>query len=556
MNELRGVLELFQLALTLPQNQQSELLEREESRNPELAAEVRVLIGLHEDLENSTFLQQPALGGVSHLANGKDPNAPEIASYRILEPIGKGGMALVYLAEQREPVSRRVAIKVLRTGIDSGEALARFQLEQRALAAMDHPNVAKILDSGTTIAGRPYFVMEYVPGISITDFCWQRKLSTRERLGLFQQVCAAIEHAHQMGIIHRDIKPSNILVSDDGHAANVRLIDFGIAKTLHRLIQETLHTRRDQLIGTPEYMSPEQLRMDNTTVDTRTDVYSLGILLFEILAGVTPFGESETGANTLGAVRDAVLNKEPRRASTVSEYATEGRLAAPVPGKQLRGDLDWILLRALEKERNRRYSTVQELAEDIRRHLDDEPVSAGPPSTVYRLKKFVRRNRVASIVATLLLLIGVFVGASFTRTYERHKRQSEETVNIYRDLFEHSSSPIMTFNAGSGLMIEFNQATLDLFYYSREEFGELTVFDLSAEKNATAVAVGKIEDGETKIVPRRAFRRKDGSVFYAAIHTGRYTWKNQVMLSGVLQPLEDDGALDGKSIDPANSASR
>ena len=354
-----------------------------------------------------------------------------------------------------------------------------------------------------------------------------------------------MEHAHQMGIIHRDLKPSNILVSDKEGDLKVRVIDFGIAKTLHRLIDETLFTRHDQLIGTPEYMSPEQLRLDDTVVDTRTDVYSLGVLLYEMLAGVSPFGMAVTGANTLASFRDAILHREPQRASTVSTQITLDSVF-PVSDRTLKGDIDWILLKAIEKERNRRYSTVQELAEDVRRHLRDVPVSAGPPSLVYKVGKFVRRNNAATAVGALLLLTGLLLGLSLASAYGTIKQQSEDNLLTFKKLVEFSPSPMMNFDAKTKRMLEVNQAALDFYGYTREEFLTLTVMNLSAEPQSTARTVGEIIAGEITYVPRRAFKRKDGTVEYAGIYTGKYELGDRVIISGVLQPL----ALDSEGADP------
>ncbi len=344
-----------------------------------------------------------------------------IGRYKLLQQIGEGGCGVVYMAEQEEPVRRRVALKVIKMGMDTKSVMARFEAERQALALMDHPNIAKVFDAGATETGRPYFVMELVRGIKITDYCDQNNLSTEERLKLFTQVCQAIQHAHQKGIIHRDIKPSNILVtvSDPGSPGCPKVIDFGIAKatTGQRLTDKTVFTAFEQFMGTPAYMSPEQAMMTSLDIDTRTDIYALGVLLYELLTGRTPFDAKELMAFGLDAMRHIILEQEPARPSTrlstllAADLTTVARHRQAEParlGTLLRGDLDWIVMKALEKDRTRRYETANGLAADIQRHLDNEPVVARPPSAGYRFQKLVRRNKLAfaaaSAVATALVL--------------------------------------------------------------------------------------------------------------------------------------------------------
>jgi WD40 repeat protein/serine/threonine protein kinase len=345
-----------------------------------------------------------------------------IGRYKLLENVGEGGCGVVYVAEQTEPVRRRVALKVIKLGMDTKQVIARFEAERQALAMMDHPNIAKVFDAGTTETGRPYFVMELVRGIRITDYCDQNQLTTQQRLELFIKVCQAIQHAHQKGIIHRDVKPSNILVTMHDGLPVPKVIDFGIAKaTEGRLTDATVYTQLHQFIGTPAYMSPEQAEMSELDIDTRSDIYSLGVLLYELLVGSTPFDAEELVASGLDAMRKTICEKEPLRPST--RFATLKGEASTTTAKrrsadtskllhQLKGDLDWIVMKCLEKDRTRRYDTANGLAMDLQRHLANEPVVARPPSTAYRVRKFVRRNRVmviASATVAGVLVLGIFV---------------------------------------------------------------------------------------------------------------------------------------------------
>ena len=300
-----------------------------------------------------------------------------IGRYKLLEQIGEGGFGVVYVAEQQEPVRRQVVLKIIKLGMDTRLVVARFEAERQALALMDHPNIAKVFDAGATDSGRPFFVMELVKGISIIKYCDQEKLSTRDRLKLFIGVCQAIQHAHQKGIIHRDIKPSNILVTVPEGKPVPKVIDFGIAKaTQQRLTEKTLHTQLEQFIGTPAYMSPEQAEMSGLDIDTRSDIYSLGVLLYELLVGETPFDEKELLAAGLDGIRRTIREKEPVRPSTRLSTMLEGELtttakhrASAPPGllHQVRGDPDWVVMKCLEKDRTRRYETVNGLAADLKR---------------------------------------------------------------------------------------------------------------------------------------------------------------------------------------------
>lgn len=343
-----------------------------------------------------------------------------VGCYRLMEQIGEGGFGLVYVAEQQEPVRRQVALKILKPGMDSKEVVARFEAERQALAMMDHPNIAAVFDAGTTEVGRPYFVMELVRGIAITDFCDQQKLNIQARLQLFVNVCKAIQHAHQKGVIHRDIKPSNVLVTSHDGVPVVKVIDFGIAKAIgQRLTDKTIYTRFTAMIGTPLYMSPEQAEMSGLDVDTRSDIYSLGVLLYELLTGTTPFDRQRLGEATYDELRKIIREEEPPRPS--DRLTTLGRLESTLMnspnqrGDQLsrlvKGDLDWIAMKAMEKDRQRRYETVSELAADVDRFLNDAPIEARPPSSMYRLKKMAKRNKVM-LVTVSLVMASLFLGTT------------------------------------------------------------------------------------------------------------------------------------------------
>jgi serine/threonine protein kinase/tetratricopeptide (TPR) repeat protein len=363
-----------------------------------------------------------------------------IGPYRLLQLIGEGGMGEVWLAEQVEP-RRRVAIKVIKAGMDTKQVVARFESERQALALMDHPAIAKVFDGGSTAEGRPYFVMEYVAGVPITEHCDTHKLSTNSRLELFTEVCQGVQHAHQKAIIHRDLKPSNILVALVDAHAQPKIIDFGIAKaTGYRLTDKTLFTGVGELIGTPEYMSPEQADLTGQDIDTRTDIYSLGVILYQLLTGELPFGSKELRSSSYEELRRKLREVEPPRPSTklntlVDGAADTARKRDTDPGvlrRQLEGDLDAITMKALEKERARRYGTPSELAADIGRHLCNEPVLARPPSTAYRLRKYVMRHRVGVWVALGLVSLLVLFAATMA-VQARRIALERDRANVERD---------------------------------------------------------------------------------------------------------------------------
>ena len=364
-----------------------------------------------------------------------------INRYKLLQKIGEGGMGVVYMAEQNEPVKRKVALKIIKLGMDTKHVVARFEAERQALAIMDHPNIARVLDGGSTETGRPFFVMELVKGVPITEFCDKNKLSPKERLKLFTQVCKAIQSAHQKGIIHRDSKPSNILVTLHHGDPLPKVIDFGIAKaTNQKLTEKTLFTNYAQLIGTPAYMSPEQAEMSTMDVDTRSDVYSLGVLLYELLTGTTPFPEKELLSRGYGEMQRIITEQEPDKPSfrmSTLQGEQQALITRNLSGdtstlaRQLKGDLDLIVMKSLEKDRNRRYETANSLAEDVQRHLDNQPILAVPPSIRYHLRKFYnRQHKKLKIAAAMIIIITVgsfqFINAiNAERTAEQAQRIAE-----------------------------------------------------------------------------------------------------------------------------------
>jgi serine/threonine protein kinase len=343
-----------------------------------------------------------------------------IGRYKLLEQIGEGGCGIVYVAEQQEPVRRRVALKIIKLGMDTRQVIARFEAERQALALMDHPNIAKVLDAGATDSGRPYFVMDLVKGVSITHYCDENNLTAEQRLRLFVQVCNAIQHAHQKGVIHRDLKPSNILVADHDGTPVPKIIDFGIAKatTDQRLTDNTLFTAFEQFIGTPAYMSPEQAKLSGLDVDTRSDIYSLGVLLYELLTGKTPFEPKRLLEAGLDEIRRTIQEVEPVPPSTRLSAMTKEELTSTAQHRGaepprlislVRGDLDWIVMKCLEKDRARRYDSANGLTTDVQRYLSNDPVMARPPSRLYRFGKLVRRNKLA-VAAGALVLASLIIG--------------------------------------------------------------------------------------------------------------------------------------------------
>ncbi len=446
---------IFGAALDMPTGQRAAYLDQACAGDDALRQRVEAFLAVHA--QAGAFLDKPA-SGAERLAGRETPRDQEealhstlpservgdrIGRYKLLEQIGEGGCGVVYMAEQEEPVRRKVALKVIKLGMDTKSVIARFEAERQALALMDHPSIAKILDAGATDTGRPFFVMELVRGVKITEYCDQNQLLTHERLNLFVLVCQAIQHAHQKGVIHRDIKPSNILVTVNDGVPVPKVIDFGIAKaTQGRLTDRTLFTAFEQFIGTPAYMSPEQAVVTSVDIDTRSDIYSLGVLLYELLTGRTPFDVQELMHEGLDEMRRTIREKEPVRPSTristlqgvdLTSVATRRRTEAPKLISTLQGDLDWIVMKALEKDRARRYETSIGLARDVESYLADEPVIARPPGKIYLFRKLVRRNRLVFAVGTVVvisLMLGLGIATVAVFRIQQAKDDATEKLRL------------------------------------------------------------------------------------------------------------------------------
>jgi hypothetical protein len=400
-----------------------------------------------------------------------EPEIPEtkcIGPYKLLQKLGEGGYGMVYMAEQERPIRRRVALKIIKLGMDTRNVIARFEAERQALALMDHPNIARVLDAGATETGRPYFVMELVYGVKITEYCDQNRVSMQERLELFIQVCNAVQHAHQKGIIHRDLKPSNIMVTMHDGVPVPKVIDFGIAKaTEQRLTDKTLFTSYAQLMGTPAYMSPEQMEFSGLNLDTRSDIYSLGVLLYELLTGRTPFDTTDLLKLGVEKLRRTVREQEPLSPSAklrtlndeeLTKTARRRHIEPPRLLSQLHGDLDWIVLKCLEKDRTRRYATANALAMDVERYLHEEAVLARPPSQLYRLQKLVRRNPVAFLsgaVALAALVLGSVISTSLLIKERAALRKAEAAHALEVQLWREAESREAVREAG--LLVAQNQ---------------------------------------------------------------------------------------------------
>src|SRR5262245_54229600 len=398
-------------------------LDRACGEDAALRGEVEGLLAHHPQV--GSFLESGAPGLPITTGHSSDEGPGSvIGPYKLLQQIGEGGMGTVFMAEQSEPVKRKVALKIIKPGMDSRQVIARFEAERQALALMDHVNIARVFDGGTTENGRPYFVMELVHGVPITKYCDDNHLTPRQRLELFVLVCQALQHAHQKGIIHRDVKPSNVMITLYDGKPVPKVIDFGVAKaTEQKLTERTLFTQYGTMVGTLEYMSPEQAEMSALGVDTRSDIYSLGVLLYELLTGSTPLTHTRVREASYAEILRVIKEEEPPRPST--RLCDSGEALASISAnrhtepakltKLVRGELDWIVMKCLEKDRNRRYETANGFAQDVQRYLADEPVQACPPSAGYRFRKFVRRNKgpvsAASLVA--LALVCAIIGSTW-----------------------------------------------------------------------------------------------------------------------------------------------
>jgi serine/threonine protein kinase len=456
---------VFDAALALAAEQRTAYLDQACGQDAALRQRVLNLLAAYGQsigfLEAASAASGPA-GTMKVTVPPSEKAGDIIGRYKIREKLGEGGCGVVYVAEQTEPVRRRVALKVIKLGMDTRSVIARFEAERQALAMMDHPNIARVLDAGTTDSGRPYFIMELVRGIRITDYCDQNNLETEARIRLFVQVCHAVQHAHQKGIIHRDIKPSNILVTLHDGVPVPKVIDFGIAKaTEGRLTDQTVYTQLYEFIGTPAYISPEQAEMSGLDIDTRTDIYSLGVLLYELLTGETPFDSQELVRSGLDEMRRTIRNQEPvapstrLRAMTNADLTTTARrrsVEAPRLVHFIKGDLDWIVMKALEKDRTRRFESASGMAADLQRFLQNEPVEARPPSNVYRFQKLVRRNKMA--VAAVFGIVGALV-LGLAVSFDMYMK---EKAALRRALQDEQEEVVLRKQAEAGMEFERQQA--------------------------------------------------------------------------------------------------
>ena len=409
-----------------------------------LQARIEALLRVHDEdpgFPASTVEGEAPLS--SFAASGSEGPGSRIGHYTLIETIGEGGFGVVYLAEQRQPIRRTVALKILKPGMDTRQVVARFEAERQALALMDHPHIARVLDGGETGSGRPFFVMELVKGVAINRYCDEHQLTPRERLALFVPICQAVQHAHQKGIIHRDLKPSNILVANYDGRPSPKVIDFGVAKALgQQLTERTLVTGFHSVVGTLEYMSPEQAEFNAADIDTRADIYSLGVLLYELLTGTTPLTKERLTRAALTEALRIIREEDPPRPSTrlseskdtLASVSAQRRLEPAQLSKELRGELDWIVMKAVSKDRSRRYETANGLVRDIERYLNDEPVEARPPSKSYQWSKFLRRHKgaVLALTAVMLALVAGIVGTSWGMVQARRsataERRAKETA--------------------------------------------------------------------------------------------------------------------------------
>ncbi len=563
------VKELLSRAARLPAQNRAAYIQQACGADVQTAAEA---IDLLATLDDSEFMSAPT--GVGLAAALPDAAVPgegpgtQIGRYKLLQLIGEGGFGSVFMAEQSQPVHRRVALKIIKAGMDTKQVIARFEAERQALAMMDHPNIARVLDAGATETGRPYFVMELVRGEQVTAYCDGHRLSVRQRLELFCDVCHAVQHAHQKGIIHRDLKPSNVLVTVADGRPMPKVIDFGIAKaTGARLTDKTLFTEMHQLIGTPEYMSPEQAEVSGVDIDTRSDVYSLGVMLYELLAGSTPLERTRLRSTPLAEIQRLIREEEPPRPSL--RFAT---LASSTPAsprtplkvndsshssaidiarqrqsepshltRSLRGDLDWIVMKCLEKDRSRRYATANDLATDVTRHLENQPVLATPASRAYRLRKFARRNK-AMIGVTGVVSIALILGTiGSTLGFMRATRA--ERVAVER------SEESLRAAAKAAAVSSFLQEMLSSVDPAKSLGKEVTI------RQALDEAAAKVESGSLKDQPavEADLRSAIGTTYLALGHYPEAERHLRATLA-LRKNLPGDEALAGTAADLGNLA--
>jgi serine/threonine protein kinase/Flp pilus assembly protein TadD len=463
--------DVFLAALALPAAEEREAyLQAACAGHPALLGRLRELLSAHEETQGPLDRRPAALGVTADAAHTEGPGTV-IGPYKLLEQIGEGGFGVVFLAEQTQPVRRKVALKVVKPGMDTRQVVARFEAERQALAMMDHVNISRVFDGGATENGRPYFVMELVHGVPITKYCDANRLTPRQRLELFLPVCQAIQHAHQKGVIHRDLKPSNVLVALYDGKPVPKVIDFGVAKaTGQKLTERTLFTQYGTMVGTLEYMSPEQAEMSAPGVDTRSDIYSLGVLLYELLTGSTPLSHRQIKEAAYGEILRLIREEEPPRPSArlsdsgeaLASISAQRRTEPAKLTKLVKGELDWIVMKSLEKDRNRRYETANGLAWDVRRYLHDEPVLACPPSFWYRFRKLARRNKrafvaaSAAVVLVLLTVIALAVSNVLIRQEQARtkdeKERTEKAQKLAQDRAEEVQRGLEGLKAANALL--------------------------------------------------------------------------------------------------------
>ncbi len=545
---------------------------------PELTGQVRQMIdALHsvhvmtiaDGTDQTTLPEEPPKisdpSGVEFPVAAAAEAPSHIGPYRIVAVLGSGGMGVVYKAEQRHPVKRLVALKLIKLGMDTRHVIARFESERQALAVMDHPNIAKVIDAGATDTGRPYFVMEYVPGDPITDYCDKTRLTTEERLNLFVQVCDAMQHAHQKGIIHRDLKPGNILVEFRDGKAVPKVIDFGIAKaTSAHLTEKTLYTEHGQMVGTPDYASPEQAESSGMDVDTRTDIYSLGVILYELLTGKLPFDPKTLRSAGYAGMQRIIREEDPPKPSTrltklngdheIETIAKRRRVEPRTLLRKIRGELDWIIVRAMDKDRTRRYDSATALAQDIGRYLRDEPVTAGPPTATYRVGKFVKRHIIgisagAGIAAALVVGLAVAVYGLYTARAQRDRaflatEAAQREADRSRRINEYLGQMLVAVDPEQARIMN---VTLDsVLSRGRELFGnDHAIIAAVLSSRATALrAAGQLDDAErAQLEALNAYK--------AAYGTNHSTVAAALSSLGLIQSDRSDNAAAESSLSQA-----